>query len=220
MTILFQTGRQRRGMAEVQRSMKAALMAITATLLASGCHSVRTREVPTAYPLPPVSLAEFFKSPADGIYSLPESAASPYLGVRPKVIIVSGGRIRLSFCDDRGRIGTNDWDFVEFKATLPSEEAFQQIVAGTTEEQMERCFGKPRCDQAPLFLWRGSSPDRTRVVDYVWFTVSPMSELIFTRLTVCYTGTKDGARTVNQLRWEKWADRRLSSNQHLQPTPR
>ena len=196
--------------AEFNRSMKAPLKAIAVTMLMLGCRSVPTQERLMTYPLPPAPLSQFVKNPVDGIYSLLKPVASGY-GPDLKVVIVSGERIRFSCADDRG-IGTNDWNFVEFKATLPPEDVFQQIAAGTTEEQIERRFGRPTWEQNrnATYNWE-KMPSDTRVVHYQWCTVSPTSELVFMRLTAIYT-RKDGVWAVRDFEWAKWQDRKLSSN--------
>ena len=181
-----------------------------------GCRSVRTHDTSTAYPLPSAPLSQFLQNPAEGIYALPKPVASGN-GPDLKVIIVSRGRIRLS-CFDDGRIGTNDWNFVEFKVTLPPDDAFQQIPARATEKQVERCFGKPTWEQDrnATYNWE-KMPSNTRVVHYQWCTVSPASELVFMRLTAIYA-QKDGVWTAGVLKWAKWQDRNLSSNQTVQRT--
>jgi len=193
-------------------SMKATLLAFTAVVLLSGCRSVEKREVPVAYPLPPVPLSQFVRGPADGIYSLPESVVSQYNGLDLKVIIVSGGKIRLSCLGSDGQVGTNNWNYVEFKPILPSEEALQGIASGTTEQEIERSFGKPTWVQPPDFRWKESMSGQARVAQYTWFTVSPGSELIFMRLIASYRRTEDGAYAIKHLHWVEWQNRKLSSN--------
>lgn len=192
--------------------MKATLLTFAAALLVFGCRSVDKREAPVAYPLPPVPLSQFVRGPADGIYSLPESVASQYNGLDLKVIIVSGGNIRLSCLGGDGYVGTNDWNYVEFKPTLPSEEALLGIASGTTEQEIERNSGKPTWLQQPDFRWKESMSGQARVAQYTWFTVSPTSELIFMRLVASYRRTDDGVYAIKHLHWVKWQDRKLSSN--------
>jgi hypothetical protein len=199
-------------------SMKATPIALTAALLVSGCRSLDTPEVPIVYPLPTVPLSQFFKSPADGIYCMPESVAtSQHNGLPLTFIIVSGGKVRLS-CSDHGRVGTNDWNFVEFRASLPPEETLQQIGAGTTEAEIERRFGKPTREEHHNWRWPKGTSSSTRIVVYSLFTVSQSSELTFMRLTVMYTRTKDEVWTLNYLKWAKWGDRRVSLNHSMQRT--
>jgi hypothetical protein len=89
---------------------------------------------------------------------------------------VSAGKVRLS-CLDHGKIGTNDWNFVEVKTTLPAEDAFKEVSTGATEEEVERRFGKPTWEQDrnATINWK-KMPANTRVVSYQWCAVSPKSE--------------------------------------------
>jgi hypothetical protein len=189
--------------------MKATLLAFVAVFLVSGCRSVEKREVPVAYPLPPVPMSQFVKGPADGVYSLPESVVSQYNGLDLKVIIVSGGKIRLSCLGSDGQMGTNDWNYVEFKPILPPEEALQGIASGTTEQEIERSFGKPTWVQPPDFRSKESMSGQARVAQYTWFTVSPTSEPIFMRLVAIYRRTEAGAYVLKHLDWVKWQNRKL-----------
>ena len=79
-------------------------MLMAAVLLRLGCRSVPTQKTSITYPFPRASLTQFVKNPVDGIYSLRKPVPSGY-GPDLKVILVSGGRIRLS-CSDENGIGT------------------------------------------------------------------------------------------------------------------
>lgn len=193
-----------RGVSDPERSMKAHLLVIASALVMTGCRGVPTHEMSTAYPFPPSPLSQFFKNPIDGVYALPkpvESGSGPVL----RLIVVSGESIRLY-------AETNDSFFVEFKGSLPTDDTFQQIVPGTTEDEIQRRFGKPtqEQDRRAYYNWE-KIPSDTRVLNYQWCTVSPTSELLFMRVTVVYRRS-DGRWTVGNLNWAKWQNRILSSN--------
>jgi hypothetical protein len=205
------------GASERERSMNRTLTAIAAGLLMLGCRSVPSHKASIAYPPLPAPLGQFLKKPSDGVYSLPEPVASGS-GIDLKVVIVTGAKIRLTCLDDCG-IGTNAHDFVEFKSSLPPEDAFQQIAPRATEQQIEECFGRPTWEQnvVPEPNGWGKRPSDTRVVYYQWCTLSRSSELVFMRLTAIYT-LKDGIWLLRNFNWAKWQNRKLSSNHSMQPT--
>ena len=195
----------------VKYSWKAPMTAIAAALLMLGCHSVSPHKTPTTYPPLPTSLSQFLKNPVDGLYSLPKPIPSGNVGDLT-VMIVSGGKVRLS-CSDESGVGTNGWNFVEFKPSLPADEVFQQIATGATEAQIQRYFGTPTWEQShsETINWK-TIPSNIRVVYYRWFSASPASELLFMRLTAIYERASDGVWKVKSLEWAKWQDLKLSSN--------
>jgi hypothetical protein len=195
------TGKRERLVILNRTNVKAQLITIAVTLFASACRTVTPPEESIPYPLPPAPLSQFLKSPSEGIYSLPKSVPSGY-GPDLRVIVVSAGKVRLS-CLDHGKIGTNDWNFVEVKTTLPAEDAFKEVSTGATEEEVERRFGKPTWEQDrnATINWK-KMPANTRVVSYQWCAVSPKSEFVFLRMTAIYR-RKDGVWTVSDCQWSK-----------------
>lgn len=193
--------------------LKKTLTLIAFAILFSGCRSVYKTEVPTSvYPKAPVPLGEFFKHPIDGIYSLPDVAAMPSDYFTHNILLISGGVVRLAYSQN-GRVSTNDWSITEYKSTLPSEADFQPVTAKSTEQDIERLFGKPTregFDYYPIIEIKGRD---TKHCGYSWFTFSLSSDFIFMEVWVYYVKSKDGQWIVDELTWEKRGGRRFSPNQ-------
>jgi hypothetical protein len=186
--------------------------------LLSGCRSVETPTArKAAYPVPPVSLSEFFNHPVDGVYSVPESAVSEEDLLSHNIIVVSGGVVRLSRFQN-GRVSTNQWDFVEFRPALPGENMIQQIAAGAAERDIELRFGKPNREGFDYYPIIGLKSGSTKHVVYSWFTLSEMSQFTFLRVNITYRKAKDADWRVESISWGKWGGRRFSSNHSIQRT--
>jgi hypothetical protein len=192
--------------------MKAISLALVTTVIVSGCRSVDTAKVPrSVYPFPPVALSQFCKSPTDGFYSVPASAASERELLSHDIIVVSGGAVHLSRFQN-GRVSTNVLDLVEFRPYLPSEEIFQQVAAETTESEIARQFGKPTREGFDYYPFIGLKSESTKHVAYSWFAVSESSQITFMLVNVSYRKGKGGEWSVESLNWERWGGRDFSSN--------
>jgi len=195
--------------------LKKTLTLIAFALLFSGCRSVYWTEVPiSVYPTPPVPLSEFLKNPIDGIYSLPDVAASPSEYFSHNIMLVSGGVVRLSYFQN-GRVSTNDWSITEYKSALPSEADFQQVTAKSTDRDIERLLGKPTREGFDYYPIIGIKGRDTKNCGYSWFTLSPSSEFIFMEVWFYYVKSKDGQWVVDELTWDKHGGRRFSPSQTI-----
>ncbi len=190
--------------------MKAIFMVGISGLLLCGCRSIHKAEATkTAYPLPAVPLARFFKEPVDGVYSVPKSAASARDLLSHEVIVVSGGDIHLSRIQN-AHVSTNDLDFVEFRPALPSEEVLQHVSAEATEDQLHRQFGKPTHQGFDFYPFINVRSRKTKHVTYSWFTVSEKSQITFMLINVGYIRAKNNDWRVESLTWEKWGGQDFS----------
>ena len=200
--------------------MKTIILVTTLAVLLTGCRTVYESEVPAGrFPFVPTSLAEFVRSPKNGVYALPDVAPMPAYYFRSNVLVVRGSRIWLSRFQN-GLVSTSEWDLVEFKTGFPADAELVDISGPKTETEMKSLLGKATHEGRNFIPYVGIESHSTKFATYNWFTVLPTSEIMFMTITVDYVRSTDDHWTATSLRWERRAGRNLASNQVPEYTAR